>query len=75
MHLETANVYGNSTELYYFYTTVYVGDFDNPSEQSLIIDTGSGVTCFPCKESCRHCGHHLHDYYSLKKSQTSEILW
>jgi len=44
MHIEAAQVYGNSSEMMYFYSDVYVGDFANPSKQSLIIDTGSGLT-------------------------------
>jgi len=44
MHLETSQIYGNSSQLYYFFANVYVGDFNNPSKQSLIIDTGSGLT-------------------------------
>ena len=74
MHLETSEIFGNSTQLYYFYANVYVGDYNNPSKQALIIDTGSGLTCFPCEGYCKHCGKHINSYYPLDNSNTKEIL-
>lgn len=74
MHIETAAMFGNSTQMMYFYSNVYVGDFNNPSRQSLIVDTGSGLTCFPCENYCTHCGKHINSYYPLDQSTTKEIL-
>jgi len=45
-------LYGNSTQMMYFYANLYVGDFDHLKTQALIIDTGSGIMSFPCKEYC-----------------------
>ena len=74
MHIERAAMYGNSTQLMYYFSDVFVGDFDNPSKQSLIVDTGSGYTCFPCEGYCTHCGKHLNSYYEIDESKTKEIL-
>lgn len=67
-------MFGNSTEMMYFYSNVFVGDFKDPSRQSLIVDTGSGLTCFPCQGYCTHCGAHINSYYPLDDSSTKEIL-
>lgn len=74
MHLETSEMYGNSTDMYYFYANVYIGGFNNTSKQSLIVDTGSGLTCFPCEGYWKHCGKHLNKYFPLDSSGTKEIL-
>jgi len=44
MDLETVDVFGNTTNLMYYYSNLYFGDHDNLSKQSLILDTGSGIT-------------------------------
>jgi hypothetical protein len=58
----------------YYYANIYVGDFDNLSQQALIIDTGSGIMSFPCEGYCVHCGKHINSYYPVKTSKTSRIL-
>ena len=50
----------------YYYANLYVGDFEHLKTQALIIDTGSGIMSFPCKEYCQHCGKHLNEYYPIK---------
>ena len=44
MHIESAEVFGNTTGLMYYFANVYVGSHENPSKQALILDTGSGIT-------------------------------
>lgn len=40
----------------------------------MIIDTGSGLTCFPCQNYCSFCGRHLNSYYPLDNSKTKTVL-
>ena len=72
--LQETSLYGNSTDMMYFYANVYVGSYGDLRQQSLIIDTGSGIMSFPCKEYCDHCGEHLNPYYPLNQSKTARIL-
>ena len=74
MHLEMVDVYGNSTSIMYYYTNVYVGGQNQTMVQSLILDTGSGITCFPCQNTCSRCGKHLNPYYKIDNSETAELL-
>ena len=81
IQVRTTDLFGNSTELMYYYATLYVGDFDNLSEQALIIDTGSGIMSFPCEGYCKHCGKHINNYYpldskslTLQRAQLHEYL-
>jgi hypothetical protein len=74
MHLETSEVFGNSTGLMYYYSNVYFGSHDNLSKQALILDTGSGITCFPCKGACKSCGRHINSYYDISKSSSIDFL-
>ena len=69
-----APVYGNLTDLMYYYVDVYVGDPNNPSKQSLIIDTGSTITWFPCQGYWRKCGKHILPQFELTKSSSAKIL-
>ena len=46
VNLESSSLYGNSTDLEYFYTQVYVGSHRQP--QTLIVDTGSSIAAMPC---------------------------
>lgn len=48
MHLEATEVFGNTSNLMYYYANIYIGD-DSSSKQALILDTGSGITWFPWK--------------------------
>jgi len=49
----TVPLFGNAT-IGYYYVNVYAGT--KMSKQSLIVDTGSSLTTFPCSE-CQSCGH------------------
>lgn len=52
------------------FTYAYVGT--PPQRQSLIIDTGSHYTAFPCT-GCEGCGKHTDAYWSPKESSTKVI--
>ncbi len=52
------------------YAYVYVGT--PPQRQSVIIDTGSHYTAFPCT-GCSQCGQHTDAYWNLKNSSTAQI--
>ena len=71
MHLESADLYGNSTDLQYFYVNVYFGS--QRHVQTLIADTGSGIAAIPCKNYCKHCGNHLNGYFDIDESQSKYI--
>ena len=43
-----------------------------PQRQSVIIDTGSSYTAFPCT-GCRDCGQHTNAYFDPKNSSTAVI--
>ncbi|CAM9728231.1 unnamed protein product [Sphacelaria rigidula] len=49
---------------------VYVGT--PPQRVSVIIDTGSDYTAFPCAE-CSNCGGHTDPYWDVFKSSTSTV--
>ena len=48
--LQSAQIHGDVSSLMYYYVDVFVGD--KRMKQSLIIDTGSALTAFPCKGEC-----------------------
>lgn len=62
------------TPLYPGYGThisyIYVGT--PPQRQSVIIDTGSSYTAFPC-EGCQNCGQHTDNYFYPSNSSTSVV--
>jgi hypothetical protein len=62
------------TPLYPGYGThfsyVYVGT--PPQRQSVIIDTGSHYTAFPCT-GCSQCGQHTDNYWDMKNSTTMNV--
>ena len=45
-----------------------------PQRQTLIVDTGSRLTAFPCQPNCRDCGVHASEQFYLEKSSSHEIL-
>ena len=59
-------IFGNST-LGYYYLEAYVGT--PPQKKSLIIDTGSHLTIFPC-DGCKKCRDHIYKIYNTKESST-----
>ena len=60
----------------YYYIDVEVGTFDSKksSKMSLMVDTGSTLTGFPCKNYCENCGTHLNEYFALDDSKTKEFI-
>eukprot|EP01017_Pseudomicrothorax_dubius_P045967 TRINITY_DN8034_c0_g1_i4.p1 TRINITY_DN8034_c0_g1~~TRINITY_DN8034_c0_g1_i4.p1 ORF type:complete len:605 (+),score=96.52 TRINITY_DN8034_c0_g1_i4:156-1970(+) len=62
---------GGNVDLGYYFVTLYVGN--PPQQQTLIIDTGSAITAFPCQE-CKRCGRHWNPYYDYTKSNSSSFL-
>ena len=54
--------YGNSYQLNYYYTSLYLGK--DRQRQTYILDTGSGITTSPCSE-CKKCGKHINKPYKL----------
>lgn len=60
---------GNIT-LNYYYLDLYVGT--PPQKRSLIIDTGSHSTIFPCE--CPSCNHHINGNFEKDKSSTFEYM-
>ena len=53
------------------YAFVWVGT--PPQRVSVIVDTGSHYTAFPCKE-CKNCGHHTDEYFDHGRSSTYHQL-
>lgn len=70
----TSEQNGLITPLYQGYGThfsyVYVGT--PPQRQSVIVDTGSHYTAFPCT-GCAQCGAHTDKYWDLKNSTTARV--
>ena len=64
-------IFGNTT-LGYYYVEAYIGT--PPQKQSLILDTGSHLTIFPCK-GCTHCKtDHLFSIFNQGLSSTFEWI-
>lgn len=61
--MEYAPIYGNSTDLMYYYVDMQIGTPSKPF--SFLIDTGSRTMSLPCKGYCTACGTHMHSYYDL----------
>ena len=51
--IHTALLYGG-VDLGYFYVNIYIGT--PPIRQTVIVDTGSGITTFPCNDCGSNCG-------------------
>ena len=52
------------------YVYAYIGT--PPQRQSLIVDTGSHITAFPCK-GCQQCGEHTDNYFDPSQSSSLSI--
>lgn len=50
------------------YVDLYVGT--PPQKQTLIVDTGSTLTAFPCKKCQKDCGEHIDSHFDPEKSST-----
>ena len=70
LEMKGSPLYGNVTKMFYYYVDVLVGDPKNPSKQSVIVDTGSTITWFPCKGFCNHCGKHIYPEFDIHHSQS-----
>lgn len=67
-HIESARIYGNVDKYAYYFLDLLVGS--PPQRVSVIVDTGSSLSAFPCA-SCPHCGTHLDPAYDFAKSSTA----
>jgi hypothetical protein len=63
-------IHGNAT-LGYYYLEAYVGT--PPQKKSLIIDTGSHLTIFPCS-GCTKCRNHMYKVFNTKDSSTFQPI-
>lgn len=64
-------LFGNAT-LGYYYVEAYIGT--PPQKKSLIVDTGSHLTIFPC-EGCTKCKKdHLYKIFETSKSSTFSYI-
>ena len=64
--LSISSSYGNSHDLNYYYTYLYLGS--PPKKQSYILDTGSSITTSPCS-LCTTCGKHQNGLYQISNDQ------
>lgn len=68
---EHTTVYGNTESLGYYYVDIWVG---TPLvKQTVILDTGSHLTAFPCN-GCENCGTHMDAYFNYENSSTSHVI-
>lgn len=67
-HLAITNtsIFGNSSQIYYYYVQVLIGN--PPKPQAFITDTGSHLMATPCGDLCKHCGKHINSYYETKSN-------
>lgn len=72
--IQSGSLTGNMQELNYYYTDIFVGDFDQTKRQSLIVDTGSSILAFPWDAYCDECGTHKNPHYPINDSRNSSIL-
>lgn len=70
-HIESARIYGNIDYYAYYYVDLLIGT--PPQRVSVIVDTGSGITAFPCR-SCRHCGHHIDPNFDFDQSSSGNWI-
>ena len=71
--IKNVPLYGNVTELQYFYATIYVGS--QKHRQFVIVDTGSSEAALPCKELCNatSCGTHANGHFAVTNSTTHKF--
>ena len=62
-----SKIFGNINDLNYYYINLYLGK--EKKKQSLLLDTGSGVTSIPCKPYCNQCGQHINSYLYINNNQ------
>ena len=53
--IHTALLHGG-VDIGYYFVNIYVGT--PPTKQTVIVDTGSATTTFPCND-CQDCGTHI----------------
>lgn len=70
LNFEHAGIFGG-VDLGYYYVDLRVGT--PPMKQTVIVDTGSSLTAFPCA-GCENCGHHLDSYFDYRHSNTSRVV-
>ena len=64
-------LYGNSS-LGYYYANLYIGS--PPQQQSVIVDTGSGILALPCSK-CTSCGYkHLNIPFKIQDSNSTKFV-
>ena len=68
---EHAVIYGNTEILGYYYAEIMIGT--PPMLQTVIVDTGSRLTAFPCN-GCENCGTHMDQYFNYLKSASSRLI-
>eukprot|EP00929_Paragymnodinium_shiwhaense_P079204 TRINITY_DN41206_c0_g1_i1.p1 TRINITY_DN41206_c0_g1~~TRINITY_DN41206_c0_g1_i1.p1 ORF type:complete len:581 (+),score=78.28 TRINITY_DN41206_c0_g1_i1:71-1744(+) len=68
---ESTLLYGNINLYAYYFADLLVGSV--PQRISVIVDTGSALCGFPCKD-CGHCGPHLDAPFNFEESSTFEPL-
>lgn len=62
-------LYGSVYDTAYWFVDVYLG-YPKGQRQSLILDTGSGVTAAPCSNCASNCGRHIDPPLNLLISQS-----
>lgn len=70
--VEAAHLYGNINKYAYYFTDLMIGS-PNPQRTSVIVDTGSRLVGFPCKQ-CEHCGDHLDPAFDFRASESARWL-
>lgn len=66
----TALLYGG-VEMGYYYVNIYIGT--PPVRQTVIVDTGSSTTTFPCND-CTDCGKHIDNKFQRDESKTADVV-
>lgn len=69
--LEYAALYGGIERNGYYFADLWVGT--PPVKQTVIVDTGSRLTAFPCT-GCIECGSHLDPYFDYHNSTTARLV-